>query len=140
MCLNLKRHISQQGSAMAVALFVVIVIGGLLLGLSRQQQLAAQQQGVEVQGARAFWAAQAGLQLATSQLFPLDQSASSCAAVSPTITFSAAGLAGCRATLTCQSTAHPDQASRPLYRLRSSGVCPGDNEWQSSRVVELEVY
>lgn len=138
MCLNLRRQMS-QGSAMVLALFVLIIVGGILLMLGRQQQLASEQLSVEVQGARAFWAAQTGLQLATSQLFPLNPASTSCSNVSTTVLLTAAGLAGCQVQLVCQGIPHPDTTTRPLYRLRSSGSCSG-SDWQSSRVLELEVY
>ena len=142
MCLSnpLARPRYQQGSALFMAMLVLIVVGGLVLMLTRQQQLAAEQVSVEVQGTRAFWAAQAGLQLATSQLFPLNGSTSSCSLVTTTKAFTSGGLQGCAVETSCQSTPHPDQASRPLFRLKSSGGCPGGSDWQASRVVELEVY
>lgn len=123
-----------------MAVFVLVLIGGMLLMLSRQQQLSAEQSSMEVQGARAFWAAQAGLQVATGRLFPLDNNLQTCAQVPNSVTLTAAGLIGCRAELQCQSVNHPDQPSRPLFRLTSSGICSGGSDWQSSRVVELEVY
>ena len=139
MCLNMRRnpHVS-RGSSLVMALFIIVLMSALLLALGRQLISASTSVSIEVQGNRAFNAAQSGLQLGLGQLFPLNSTAS-CAAVSASFSFSQPGLQNCTATLNCIQVSHPDVAARPLYRLTSAGNCLG-GDIRSSRVVVMEAY
>lgn len=138
---------SQSGSALVMAIFVILLMSALILFLGRQLVSSSIAVGFEVQGNRAFNAAQSGLQAGLVRLFPLGATGN-CALVdaAPVINFDAngafatvPGLAGCSATLTCTQVANPDTTSRPLFRLQSSGVCVA-GDVQTSRVVQMEAY
>lgn len=127
----------QRGSTLVMALFVILLMSALILFLGRQLVSSSVALSYEVQGNRAFNAAQSGLQTGLVQLFPLSGSAS-CAA-SSTVTFNTAGLVGCSATLSCLQIANPDNSSRPLYALQSEGRCVA-GDISASRVVRMEAY
>lgn len=142
MCLNLPylpyRLHKQQGSTLVFALFVIVLISALVLGLLSQQFSSSTSVSYEVQGNRAFNAAQSGLQRGLVQLYPLSGSAT-CAGVAPNISFSGTGLAGCSAVISCLSVSNPQDPARPLYRLQSQGTCVA-NEITTSRVVIMDAY
>lgn len=128
----------QQGSTLVLALFVMVLISALVLGLLSQQLSSSTAVNYEVQGNRAFNAAQSGLQRGLVQLYPLTGSAT-CAGVAPNLSFAGTGLAGCSAVVSCVSVTNPQDAARPLYRLQSQGTCVA-NEITTSRVVIMDAY
>ena len=137
MFLNVRQ---QRGNSLILALFIIVLMSLLILALARQLVNSSSAVSVEVQGNRAFNAAQSGLQLGLTQLFPLNSAApASCSVLSAQHQFSQPGLAGCSASLTCQQLVNPDQADRPLYRLVSSGHCVA-GEVITSRQVVMEAY
>lgn len=142
MCLKLlakQQHLAQQrGSTLVLALFVILLISALVLGLLSQQLSSSEAVSYEVQGNRAFNAAQSGLQRALVQLYPLTGSAT-CSAVAANINFSGNGLADCRALISCRMVANPQNAARPLYRLQSQGSCTA-SAITTSRVVTMDAY
>ncbi len=150
MCLNPKHHApqlslrtttaarQQAGSSLVMALFIIVLMSVLLLALGRQLISSSQSVSIEVQGNRAFNAAQSGLQLGLAQLFPVNSTAS-CAAVAASFSFNQAGLQSCQANLSCVAVANPDVTSRPLYQLTSIGKCHA-GDIQSSRVLVMEAY
>lgn len=139
---NLKVNMTpwsrQQGSVLAFALFVIVLMSALVLGLLSQQLSSSTAVSYEVQGNRAFNAAQSGLQRALVQLYPLTGVAN-CSAISPSISFAGAGLADCQAELRCERVENPQDANRPLYRLQSTGTCEATGI-TSSRVVTMDAY
>jgi MSHA biogenesis protein MshP len=128
----------QRGSSLVMALFIIVLMSVLILALGRQLISATSAVSIEVQGNRAFNAAQSGLQLGLVQLFPINTTAS-CAAVTPSFSFTQPGLQSCTATLSCLRVNNPDATARPLYRLTSAGRCQ-TGEITSSRVVVMEAY
>ncbi len=151
MCLNANIHrqtkhgsfsratrITQSGSSLVMALFIIVLMSVLLLALGRQLISSSTSVSIEVQGNRAFNAAQSGLQLGLAQLFPLNATAS-CAAVSASFSFNQPGLQSCAATVSCLQVNNPDVLTRPLYRLTSAGSCQA-GDLKSSRVVVMEAY
>lgn len=156
MCLNPSRHLhanihtmlrqavqprphrAQAGSSLVMALFIIVLMSVLLLALGRQLISSSKSVSIEVQGNRAFNAAQSGLQLRLTQLFPLNSSAT-CTPTSVTFSFSQPGLQNCTAKVDCLSVANPDVSGRPLYQLTSVGSCQA-GDLNSSRVVVMEAY
>ena len=128
----------QRGSSLVMALFIIVLMSVLLLALGRQLISSAQSVSIEVQGNRAFNAAQSGLQIGLAQLFPINSTAN-CTAVSASFVFSQPGLQSCTATLSCLQVNNPDDATRPLYRLTSTGSCLS-GDITSSRIVVMEAY
>jgi MSHA biogenesis protein MshP len=129
--------IRQRGSSLVLAIFVIVLMSALLLALGRQLINSSKAVSVEVQGSRAFNAAQSGLELGLTQLFR--NPANTCSAVTPSFNFNDAGLRDCTATLTCSDVANPDNAGRRLFRLVSVGQCDA-GEFITSRRVVMEAY
>lgn len=129
-----------QGSALVIAIFIIIVMS--LLGAALMKMLASSQQNVvyEVLGTRAYAAAQSGIQWQLSQVFPLNTSGGvSCAAQSVIDankpTFSGVnGLAQCSVNVTCSSF---DIASTRYYTVQATGKCQAGLEL-TSRTIEVE--
>ncbi|WP_215399423.1 PilX N-terminal domain-containing pilus assembly protein [Rheinheimera oceanensis] len=130
MYLNYKK---QRGSALVIAVFVIVVMLALAVGLSRLLVSSSETVVYEVQGTRAFFAAQSGLELALTQLFPLGApAATSCpAGISNPVNFSDTALNGCRVIVNCN--AYPD-----MFWLSSRSECTA-NEFTTSRTVQIEV-
>lgn len=143
---NLSITKRQSGSALMMAIFVIIVIS--LLGASLVNMLDSSHENVafEVIGTRAYTAAQTGIQWQLSQIFPLDlvapldlggQACQTQATIDlnipplPNID----GLAGCQiADITCTNF---DHAGTTYYTITSTGQCNIDNE-VTSRTIMVE--
>jgi MSHA biogenesis protein MshP len=131
---------NQQGSALVIAIFVIIVM--TLLGLALVRMINASSEAIvyEVLGTRAFQSAQTGLQWTLQQTFPLGDSsnAASCAvvnvAVPPTLT-GVDGLAQCWFEHSC--TSKPPVDGVTYYTLESTGQCE-DSGVITSRKLEVE--
>ena len=114
---------AQHGSAIMVALFVIVIMALLAAALGRFLVDSDEQYAVEIRGVRALMAAQSGLEIGLYRLYPNNHwNAQSCAALNSAFTVS--GLVDCRVKLTCQpvpvSTA---TGTLTGYRLRSEGSC-----------------
>ena len=147
MCPNPKQ---QYGSALVVAIFVIVVIFGLLLAMSRILLSSSETVVYEVLGTRALLAAQSGLEMAATQLFPLEQETADCDAVSAQFLFAGKGLNNCRVRLSCIASEPLNTGTHQgrLFLLQSSGECRSQADWSvpcqgselcSSRTVQMEV-
>ena len=120
---NLSRSLArQQGSALMLALFVIIVV--LLLGsaLVRVLSTSSETLAQEVIGTRALMAANSGMQAHLQKTFPLNLPAA-CPADDDYESFSdVAGLYHCYARVTCELYAS-DVESVNYFRLTSTGEC-----------------
>ena len=126
----------QTGSALVVAIFIIVVMLALILSLSRLLLSASESLVYEVQGTRAFLAAQSGLELGLSAVLPRTGVAG---CVNTIFSFSDAGLIGCQAQVTClQQALAPESLTPQLYQLTSLGVCSAD-EFVTSRTLVIEV-
>ncbi|MBU1308617.1 MAG: type II secretory pathway component [Gammaproteobacteria bacterium] len=128
---------AQRGSALVIAVFIIVVMLALVLSLSRLLISSSEAVVYEVQGTRTLFAAQSGLELALPQLFPLNGSAD-CSAVNLNHSFSGKALQGCTAQITCNAYADPTPGASPLYRLSSSASCDA-GDFSTSRTVQVEV-
>ncbi|MDX1677895.1 type II secretory pathway component [Arsukibacterium sp.] len=127
--------LKQQGSALVVAVFVIVVMLALVLALSRILLSSSDSVVYEVQGTRALFAAQSGLELALTELFPRSGTAN---CISWTFNFTAAGLTGCETQVQCTAEAVASPQLSQLYQLQSTASCNA-NEFITSRTIELEV-
>lgn len=134
MCPNANK---QRGSALVVAVFIIVVMLALVLSLSRLLISSSESVVYEVQGTRTLFAAQSGLELALSQLFPLGGSAA-CAAVAANQSFSGAALQSCSATISCTAYTDPTPGATTVYRLSSSAICSAGS-FDTRRTVQIEV-
>ena len=126
------RH-TQCGFSLPVAIFILVVLallGAAMVGIMLNSSRAL---GSAVLSTRAFFAAQSGAQYALAQLFPLTGAPASCAAAYPTLTFTASGLAGCNAVVSCSSQTIGSQI---YYTLNSTGSCSAGGD---SAVRQIQV-
>ncbi|SNY58305.1 MSHA biogenesis protein MshP [Arsukibacterium tuosuense] len=127
--------ISQQGSALVVAVFIIVVMLAIVLALSRILLSSSDSVVYEVQGTRALFAAQSGMELALTELFPRSGVAN-CS--NWTFNFAAAGLTNCEAQVQCTAQAVASPQLSQMYLLQSTASCNA-NEFITSRSIELEV-
>jgi MSHA biogenesis protein MshP len=143
--LTTLKIIKQRGSALLLALFVIIVL--MLFGTRMVDMLSTSSENIaqEVLGTRALAAANSGMQARLQQLFPLNGVVGTCFASPPAINFTAiVGLQNCKATTTCISN---NYLGETYYRLTSTGTCgsgtltsssASNNIVISSRTVQVE--
>ena len=139
----------QQGSALIVAVFIMVVMALLVLSLSKLLTSSSENVSYEVLGTRAFFAAQSGMEQGLTQLFPLSAASTYCApagtqgtAPETTVSFpvTANGLQGCSYTLSCSSGRATAAATETIYyQLTSTGLC-GSGQLQTSRTIQMEVW
>ena len=84
----------QQGSALVVALFIIIVMGLLVGSMSRLLVSSSESISYEVLGTRAFFAAQSGMERSLSLLYVLDAPVLTSCPATPDIDFGVVGIAG----------------------------------------------
>ena len=125
----------QAGSALVVAVFIIVVMLALVLALSRILLSSSDSVVYEVQGTRALFAAQSGMELALTELFPR---AGSSYCSNWTFNFNSAGLLGCQAQVQCSAQPVSSEQLSQLYQLQSSASCNA-NEFITSRSIVLEV-
>ncbi|MBL4908647.1 MAG: type II secretory pathway component [Alteromonadaceae bacterium] len=137
--------VKQQGSALLLALFVMIVL--MLFGTRMVDMLSTSSENIaqEVIGTRALAAANSGMQARLQQLFPLNGGAGACLANPPAINFiNIVGLQNCKAITACNSN---NYLGETYYRLKSTGTCgsgtlnsgaASNNVVISSRTVQVE--
>ncbi len=113
----------ERGFSLPIAVFIITVlalIGAAMVTLSRTGQESV---SAEVLSIRAFYAAESGAQLALHNIFPLaggSIGAAGCNALSLTPNFTAAGLAGCSAVVSCT----PQTVGGDTYYIvNSTGTC-----------------
>ena len=116
----------QQGSALVIAIFIIIVMTLLGTALVKMLSTEAETIAYEVIGTRAFQAAQSGMQYQLQQVFPLNNSGVACPSATSTRDFSnhgadGRGLQNCKAEVSCQNFVHTDGAR--YYQLESVGTC-----------------
>lgn len=132
----------QQGSALVVALFIIIVMGLLVGSMSRLLVSSSESISYEVLGTRAFFAAQSGMERSLSLLYVLDAPVLTSCPATPDIDFGVVGIAGleqCRATMSCTAAVSSLDSSITHFYLISTATC-GTGAFTSSRTIEMEVW
>lgn len=146
---NQAKTTKQNGSALMMALFIIIVL--ILLGSALVKVLSTSSETIaqEVIGTRAYMAANSAMQAELQKLFPLNAAVSQCN-VNATYDFSSTGsnvdgLFHCKATITCNNYATHPLTSEQFYRLTSVGKCASTalaadskNIVVSSRKIQVE--
>lgn len=135
MCLS-KQHAAlkrQSGSAIILAIFVIIIISLLGAALVSLQRDSAKGTSYEVYAARAYLSAYSASEVALATLFPLDTSdadATNCrlpaeAQVDISVPLGGdSGFHGCTAHYQCQILNPPNASSLPTrYQVVSTAVC-----------------
>ncbi len=139
-----------RGSALMIALFVIVVMALLAAAMGRFLVDSSEKNTVEVRSVRALLAAQSGLEIALYQLFPNRPTAppaDRCSLVQASSQFSNLGLIGCQVVVSCKEIAvtYNNQPSTS-YRLQSVGQCgtsdpnSANPDFAVSRTVMVEAY
>ena len=118
-----NRHfaVGQQGSALIIGIFVIVVMFVIAGSLIRIVQDGDHAVNMEVWGTRALFSANSGADNALSQLFPLNGSAANCSNVSATWTPpNTVGFHGCSVSVSCNTAT---VGSVVQYRINSIAVC-----------------
>jgi MSHA biogenesis protein MshP len=133
-----KRN-AQKGSALVIAIFIIIVIS--LLGAALVNMLRSSQEKVayEVLGTRAYTAAQSGVQWQLSETFPLNSNAVACKSQtvidSTTPSFNGTkGLTQCSVSVSCSDF---ERTGIRYFTIKSTGQCDIDGE-VTARTIEVE--
>ncbi|RUO19427.1 hypothetical protein [Aliidiomarina haloalkalitolerans] len=136
-------HRSQHGGALPIAIFIIVVMS--LLGLTMMRILADVSSATvaEVFGTRAEAAASSGLEIALTNIFPLndDVNLTYCTVrgTSPAIThqydFNVTGLLNCSAIIECNYFDIPDPYRGYNFRIESIGSCEAGNQTYSRRIL-----
>ncbi|PKF61989.1 hypothetical protein CW745_08365 [Psychromonas sp. psych-6C06] len=121
----------QQGSAIILAIFVIIIISLIGAALVSLQRDSAKGTSYEVYAARAYLSAYSASEIALVDLFPLNSSAANptnCSALNPpkiTVTFDDdVGFHGCRANYQCEILNPSITSGLPTrYKVVSTAVC-----------------
>jgi len=129
----------QSGSAIIIAIFVIIVISLLGASLMSLQRDSAEGTSYEVYAARAYLSAYSASEIALAQLFPLGSSVAfegNCtgAEIEPTLPGDNAGFHGCSAAYTCTIIS---SAVATRYRVVSSASCK-NNQINTRRQITVE--
>lgn len=128
----------QRGSALVIAVFIIIVMLALTLSLAQLLRSGSETVVYEVQGSRSLFAAQSALELALTELFPLNAATTGCAALTLNYTFTGTALDSCNASLTCRAYTDGSPGEATLFQLISTANCnAGDT--QTQRTVQIEV-
>ncbi|MCL1142103.1 MSHA biogenesis protein MshP [Shewanella gaetbuli] len=112
----------QQGSALVIGVFVLVVMFLLAASLLRIVEDGDEAISMEVWGARALNSANSGADAALAQLFPISGAAANCANVSSSWTPPAGqvGFHGCQVAISCNDVS---VGAVTQYRINSSAVC-----------------
>ncbi|MFM5193330.1 MSHA biogenesis protein MshP [Aeromonas media] len=131
-----RRLAPQRGSAIMIALFVIVIMALLAAAMGRFLVDSGEKNTVEVRGVRALMAAQSGLEIALYRLYPNGQwlaRVSSCTDIekpkpSLMLSFPDAGLVGCKANISCTTVpVSAAGATQTGYRFTSEGRCGDQN-------------
>ncbi|APD92724.1 agglutinin biogenesis protein MshP [Alteromonas mediterranea] len=131
----------QRGATTIVAIIISIVLLGLGIALSNQISSNIRQQSIEYYGARAYLAAQSGMEVAISRLINGNNPA--CSAITQPVTISAANVQNCVITLSCEvetEVQEPEVAAGEIrvYALASQAQC-SIGQLETSKRVLVEV-
>lgn len=133
----INRSTKQRGSALVVAIFVIVIMTLIGSALVKMQGSSSEAVVYEVVGTRAYAAAQTGIQWQLTELFPLNTPAVTLC--KPIITepdiSNVAGLEHCLFEITCQSNIEHDGVR--YYTVTSKGSCDFAGIY-TSRSIEVE--
>jgi MSHA biogenesis protein MshP len=128
MSLSKSSPAMQKGSAIVLAIFVIIIISLLGAALVSLQRDSAKGASYEVYAARAYLSAYSASEIALVDLFPLNSSAAvttNCTGANISVPLgSDDGFHGCTANYQCAVLVAANSASLPTrYKVTSTAVC-----------------
>ena len=128
----------QAGSALVIAIFVIIVLS--VLGAALVKMLDSSQESVayEVLGTRAYTAAQSGLQWQLAEVFPLSGLVIACDDIvnTPPSFDNTLGLAQCNVSVSCTDF---ERGGIRYYTITATGTCAINSEL-TSRKIAVEAH
>ncbi len=134
--LNHVKANKQAGSSLVIAIFILVVMAALGASMVNMLRSNEQTYAYEVLGARAYAAAQSGIQWQLQQLFPLSAATDTDLCTGMTLEFSThEGLSNCKAKITCTFKNHDDTDTN-YFTIGSQGVCDINGE-HTSRDIEV---
>ncbi len=122
----------QRGLSLPAMLVIIVILGVVSAALVRLTATAQVAVGYEILSLRAWEAAEAGAQNAMARLFPLDNSAANCTAL--TLNFGAGNLNGCSVSVNCSGPV--SFGGHDMYTLTSTATCSA-GEALASRTLKL---
>lgn len=134
----------QRGAALAIALFVLLIVALLGLTLVRALNDSANAVASDVLGTRAQLAAQSGVQLLMTELYPLDAELNTTVCPARTgneppvvrnYAFTAEGLTQCNAAVRCNQLQLSSPYSGTHVRIIAEGSCTGGSLTFSKRTL-----
>ncbi len=129
---------NQRGSALVIAIFVIVVLSLIGAALVRMQSSSSETVVYEVVGTRAYAAAQAGIQWQLAQLFPLNNLGVIACPLEPTeLNFSSTtGLESCRSVvIDCDDGI--SHGGIQYYTIDSTSTCSVGNV-TTSRTIQVQ--
>jgi len=129
---GLKKN--QAGSALVIAVFIIIVMSLLGIALVKMLSSSAEAVAYEVIGTRAYTAAQSGAQWQLLRTFPLNNTGAQCQLSQSMPTPSVEGLSSCNVNVACTVSIYDDTS---YYTITSTATCNVGNV-MTSRSIEIE--
>lgn len=123
----------QSGSALVVAIFVIVVMALIAVALYSLFGSASSATVANVGGARANFAAKSATQEALLKLFPVGGGVADCS-VTTIPAFDSEGLRNCSAEVSCAEIV-VTELSATLYRLEAEGSCELGTETYTRRIL-----
>ena len=131
----------QRGNTLVIAVFVIVVLGGLVVALASLLRTSSESVVIEVLGARSYLAAQSGLEQAMMTVYPLYNAPdTSCSVNGAEYTFAGnQSLEQCSATISCDRATYTDDSNTTYTHmvLTSSALCEA-GEQRTSRQLQIE--
>ena len=134
--INHKTKNKQQGSALVIAIFIIVVMTVLGSALVRMISANAETIAYEVIGTRAYQAAQAGAQRKLSELFPLSPNVGVCLGDIDYDFSAIEGLQNCKA-LNVSCSVDATVRGVTYYTINSTGQCAVAGVF-TSRTIEIK--
>jgi MSHA biogenesis protein MshP len=135
-----KMSTRQQGSALIVMVFAIVVFFSLAAILININSRSQQSVSYEMLGTKALWAARSGMEHTIQKILPIGQAAALCADGSTTVVdFSMidGNLQQCTASISCVSNFVSNDGMQHA-EMQSTGTCVA-GDFRSQRVIKVEV-
>lgn len=131
----------QRGNTLVIAVFVIVVLGGLVVALASLLRTSSESVVVEVLGTRSHLAAQSGLEQAMMTVYPLNEEpVTDCSVDGQNYEFPEdKSLQQCAASISCDSESYTNKADETFIHLTvtSIGVCKAGSQ-ETSRQLQIE--
>lgn len=131
----------QRGNTLVIAVFVIVVLGGLVAALSSLLRTTSESVVIEVLGTRSYLAAQSGLEQAMMTVYPLNsEPVTNCSVDGQKYAFTESqGLQQCEASISCGTKNYTNKADETFTHLvlTATGICEAGSQ-RASRKLAIE--